>query len=85
MDMHHLFAVASLRCQGVGRGFVETCKIEAITKSCRYLAVGTHPDNQEAQAFYLSLGFERRPLSLYKTLLLFLGPQSALPHLTVNL
>jgi len=60
MDMHHLFTETAFRGQGVGRSLVEACKIDAISKSCRYLAVGTHPDNQEAQAFYLSLGFERR-------------------------
>ena len=60
MDMHHLFAEAAFRGLGVGRSLVEACKIEAITLSCRYLTVGTHPDNHEAQAFYMSLGFERR-------------------------
>ena len=45
---------------GVGRSLVEACKIEAVTLLCRYLAVGTHPDNHNAQAFYTSLGFERR-------------------------
>ncbi len=60
MDMHHLFTDAAFRGQGVGRSLVEACKIEAVTLLCRYLAVGTHPDNHNAQAFYTSLGFERR-------------------------
>ncbi|WP_424832994.1 N-acetyltransferase family protein [Ruegeria sp.] len=60
MDMHHLFTEGQFRGQGVGRGLVEACKIEAITLSCSYLTVGTHPENHEAQAFYTSLGFERR-------------------------
>ena len=47
MDMHHLFTDASFRGQGVGRSLVEACKIDAITKSCRYLAVGTHPENRD--------------------------------------
>lgn len=59
MDMHHLFTDAAFRGQGVGCSLVEACKIEAIKLRCRYLAVGTHPDNHEAQAFYSSLGFER--------------------------
>lgn len=60
MDMHHLFTDAEFRGQGVGRSLVEGCKIEAITLLCRYLAVGTHPENLDAQAFYCSLGFERK-------------------------
>ncbi|XDA96662.1 GNAT family N-acetyltransferase [Sulfitobacter sp. LCG007] len=60
MEMHHLLAAAEFRGTGVGRSLVEGCRIEAISLSCRYLAVGTHPDNHRAQAFYTSLGFERR-------------------------
>lgn len=60
LDMHHLFVDAAFRRQGVGQGLVEACKIEARRLSCRYLAVGTHPDNHDAQAFYTSLGFTRR-------------------------
>ncbi|MCG7519911.1 GNAT family N-acetyltransferase [Ruegeria sp. Ofav3-42] len=60
MDVHHLFTEAEFRGRGVGQSLIEACKIEAIARSCRYLAVGTHPDNHEAQAFYTSLGFERR-------------------------
>lgn len=60
MDMHHLFTKEEFRGLGVGRSLVEACKVEAITLSCRYMTVGTHPDNHEAQAFYTSLGFERK-------------------------
>ncbi|WP_299822767.1 GNAT family N-acetyltransferase [uncultured Jannaschia sp.] len=60
MDMHHLFTATEFRGRGVGRSLVEACRIEANAMSCRYLAVGTHPDNYDAQAFYTSLGFERR-------------------------
>jgi len=60
MDMHHLFTDAKHRGLGVGRCMVEACKLEAASLSCSYLAVGTHPDNHEAQSFYTSLGFERR-------------------------
>lgn len=60
MDMHHLFTDPAFRGRGVGRGLVEACKVEATSLSCRYLAVGTQANNNEAQAFYLSLGLERR-------------------------
>ncbi|KCZ92967.1 N-acetyltransferase [Hyphomonas johnsonii MHS-2] len=60
MDRHHLFTDTAFRGQGVDRSLVEACKIEAVTLLCRYVAVGTHPDNHDAQAFYTSLGFERR-------------------------
>jgi len=60
MDMHHLFTEPDFRGRGVGRSLVYACKVEAKSLSCRYLAVGTHPNNHEAQAFYSSLGFERR-------------------------
>ncbi len=59
MDIHHLFTEAAFRGQGVGRSLVEACKIEAITMSCQYMMVGTHPENHKAQAFYIALGFER--------------------------
>lgn len=60
MDLHHLFTEADFRGRGVGQSLIEACKLEATGLSCRYLAVGTHPDNHEAQTFYTSLGFERR-------------------------
>jgi GNAT superfamily N-acetyltransferase len=63
MDIHHLFTAADHRGIGVGRSLVEACKIEAISLSCRYLAVGTHPENNAAQAFFTSLGFVRRHAS----------------------
>lgn len=60
MDIHHLFTEAAFRGRGVGHDLVEACKIKAISLSCRFLTVGTHPDNHKAQAFYESLGFERK-------------------------
>jgi len=60
MEMHHLFTEAAFRGQGVGRSLVEACKIEAVKLSCRYLEVGTQPDNYKAQAFYTAIGFERK-------------------------
>jgi ribosomal protein S18 acetylase RimI-like enzyme len=60
LDMHHLFAEAEFRGRGVGTGLVEACKMKAQALAGRYLMVGTHPDNREAQAFYEALGFVRR-------------------------
>ena len=60
LDMHHLFSEARFRGRGIGRGLVHACKTKARALSCRYLTVGTHPDNHKAQAFYEALGFMRR-------------------------
>ncbi len=60
MDMHHLFTEADFRGHGVGRGLIEASKIKAVSLSCRYLAVGTHPDNLDSQCFYVAAGFKRR-------------------------
>ncbi|WP_313353143.1 GNAT family N-acetyltransferase [Paracoccus sp. (in: a-proteobacteria)] len=60
MDMHHLFTEAAFRGRGVGQRLVEASKIKAISLSCSYLTVGTHPNNHRAQAFYAALGFERK-------------------------
>lgn len=60
MDIHHLFTEAAYRGRGVGHSLVEACRIKAISLSCRHMTVGTHPDNHKAQAFYESLGFQRK-------------------------
>jgi GNAT superfamily N-acetyltransferase len=60
MDLHHLFTEVTFRDRGVGHNLVEACKIKAISLSCSYLTVSTHPDNHRAQTFYATLGFERR-------------------------
>ncbi len=39
---------------------VRACVHKSKALSCKYLSVGTHPDNLEAQAFYASFGFKRR-------------------------
>lgn len=59
MDMHHLFTEAPFRRLGVGQQLVEASKIKAVSLSCQYLSVGTHPENYKAQSFYEALGFER--------------------------
>lgn len=60
MDMYHLFTEPTFRGCSVGKQLVEARKIKAISLSCSYLTVGTHPDNHRAQAFYAALGFERK-------------------------
>ncbi|WP_019955964.1 GNAT family N-acetyltransferase [Yoonia vestfoldensis] len=60
MDMHHLFTEAAFCGRGVGRGLIQASRIKAVSLSCRYLAVGTHPDNLDAQGFYVAAGFVRK-------------------------
>ena len=60
LDMHHLFIEGRFRGRGVGTALVDACKTKAKALSCRYLSVGTHPDNHEVQAFYEALEFMRR-------------------------
>ena len=58
MDLHHLFIVPAARGRGVGRALVAASKAHAKAQGCRYLAVGTHPENRAAQQMYLALGFD---------------------------
>ncbi len=60
IDIHHLFVERSFRGVGIGRQLIEGSKRKARALSCRYMMVGTHPDNSTAQAVYLSCGFEQR-------------------------
>lgn len=60
MELHHLFVEDGYRGLGLGVALVEASADKARALLCRSLSVGTHPDNLKAQAFYLSLGFERR-------------------------
>ncbi|WP_291726602.1 GNAT family N-acetyltransferase [Leisingera sp. F5] len=59
-DVHHLFTEAGFRRRGAGTNLVRASIHKSKSLSCKYLSVGTHPDNLEAQAFYASLGFKRR-------------------------
>ncbi len=61
LDMHHLFVEADLRGRGLGVALIKGATMKARALDCQYLSVGTHPDNLDAQAFYLAQGFERRP------------------------
>lgn len=59
MDMHHLFVREESRGTGAGRALIKASAAAASAQGCRYLAVGTHPDNMAAQAFYEGVGFTR--------------------------
>lgn len=61
MDLHHLFVRPASRRQGLGRALVGAAITEARLRSCRFLTVGTAPDNRAAQEFYLSAGLTQRP------------------------
>ena len=61
MDIHHLFVHADHRGKGVGQALIDGCLALAKERDCRYLTVGTHPDNLTAQGIYLSAGFEDLP------------------------
>lgn len=61
MDMHHLFVAQEARGQGVGRALIMASLAQAKAEGCRYVGVGTHPDNHAAQQVYLNAGFESRP------------------------
>ena len=61
MDMHHLFVAESHRNSGVGRALTDASLAQARRMGCRYVMVGTHPDNLAAQAIYAAMGFEQRP------------------------
>lgn len=60
MDMHHLFVTRDARGNGVGRALVRECEAAARAADCRFLTVGTHPDNHTAARFYEAAGFARR-------------------------
>lgn len=60
IDMHHLFVEKGFRGAGVGKALVSASMAKARDLHCKYMMVGTHPDNTDAQAFYLAYGFEAR-------------------------
>lgn len=61
LELHHLFVKAEGRGQGVGQALIRASLSAARAQGCSYVMVGTDPDNLAAQAFYTSLGFDRRP------------------------
>ncbi len=61
MDIHHLYVLGDARGQGVGQALIRACVEKAKRLECRYMTVGTHPDNRRAAEIYVRAGFE--PLS----------------------
>jgi len=60
LDKHHRFTEKGFRHRGVGASLINACKTKAKDLSCRYLSVGTHPDNSEGQAFQEASDFIRK-------------------------
>jgi len=56
------------RRTGVGRALIESVEREARLQGCSRLEVTTRPDRIEADVFYESVGFEKRPHRLVKFL-----------------
>lgn len=69
-DIHHMFVREGLRGMGVGKALIGGCVEHAQAQGCKYVMVGTTPDNVAAQAAYSACGFERRdgtaPRFLYR-------------------
>ncbi|PTX02320.1 GNAT family N-acetyltransferase [Pararhodobacter aggregans] len=58
MEMHHLFVDPTRRSSGLGKALVEAAIAQTRAQGGRFLALGTHPGNDKARAFYTALGFE---------------------------
>lgn len=63
MDIHHLFVKKSARGQGVARRLITTAMDHSQLLGCRYIMVGSHPENTPAQEIYLAAGFSAAPPS----------------------
>ena len=61
MDMHHLFVRAQDRDKGCGKMMIQACIDHAKANGCRYLSVGTAPENVTAQNIYRAVGFDDSP------------------------
>lgn len=59
MEVHHLYVEPAARGSGFGRALMDAARTHAQTLGCRYLTVGTHVDNEAAQAMYHAIGFDR--------------------------
>lgn len=58
MDLHHLFVSPQARGLGLSKQLIDASIAAAKDQGCRYMTVGTHPDNVTAQGIYLAAGFE---------------------------
>ena len=61
VDMHHLFVAEDQRGTGVGRALIDASLERSKAMGCRYMTVGTHPDNKTAAEVYRAAGFEPLP------------------------
>ncbi|KIN62453.1 putative acetyltransferase protein [Sulfitobacter noctilucicola] len=61
MDIHHLFVRDVARGRGVGRALINASLELSRSLGCRYVTVGTHPDNAVAAAIYPRMGFDALP------------------------
>ena len=59
----------SLRGSGIGRQLVDAVEALARESGCERLSVTTHEDREDAQKFYLQLGFEQTGLRFGKMLM----------------
>lgn len=59
MDLQHLYVAPGVRRQGVAKALIRASQEVAEQQGCRYLSVGTHPDNVLAHGIYPALGFDR--------------------------
>jgi len=57
-ELHHLFVLPGHRGTGLGRALVQAAAGHARAEDAAFLTLGTHPDNQAAQAFWRAQGFE---------------------------
>lgn len=60
--VNELYVAVECRNQGLGSTLLEHVQRWAKGMGCAYLAMVTHPTNQNAQALYRDLGFELEPL-----------------------
>ena len=63
MDMHHLFVLPDARGRGVGQALISASITQAKAQGCRYIMVGTAPENSAAQNVYRAAGFDDMPPS----------------------
>lgn len=61
MDIHHLFVQPKARGQGVAKQLVTDSISHSKAMGCRYIMVGTHPENTKAQKMYHAIGFSAAP------------------------